>query len=113
MRLFHQTEQDLIDILEMYHINVRVPGEEYRERDFTGKDVCRKRGIELHFNKREHRSSTTDLRERVNNAPSKKRLNKLKKEHKALDEQVKTLYNTTNSERTLKELKVKKSQTKR
>tara|TARA_B100000035_G_scaffold135179_1_gene115204 strand:+ start:574 stop:738 length:165 start_codon:yes stop_codon:yes gene_type:complete len=35
-------------------------------------------------------------------------LNKLKKEHKALDEQVKTLYNTTNSERTLKELKVKK-----
>ena len=36
------------------------------------------------------------------------RLNKLKKEHKALDEQVKTLYNTTNSERTLKELKVKK-----
>ena len=36
------------------------------------------------------------------------RLNKLKKEHKSLDEQVKTLYNTTNSERTLKELKVKK-----
>ena len=36
------------------------------------------------------------------------RLNKLKKEHKARDEQVKTLYNTTNSERTLKELKVKK-----
>ena len=36
------------------------------------------------------------------------RLDKLKKEHKALDEQVKTLYKTTNSERTLKELKVKK-----
>ena len=36
------------------------------------------------------------------------RLNKLKKEHKALDEQVKTLYNTTNSERTLKELKQQK-----
>ena len=67
----YQTEQDLVDILEMYHINVRVLGEEYRERDFTGKDVCRKRGIELHFNKREHRFSTTDLRERVNNAPSK------------------------------------------
>ena len=67
----YQTEQDLCDILSMYHINVRVLGEEYRERDFTGKDVCRKRGIELHFNKREHRFSTTDLRERVNNAPSK------------------------------------------
>mgnify|MGYP001311361573 FL=1 len=36
------------------------------------------------------------------------RLNKLKKEHRELDEQVKKLYNTTNSERTLKELKVKK-----
>ena len=36
------------------------------------------------------------------------RLNKLKKEHRELDEQVKKLYNTTNSERTLKELKIKK-----
>ncbi len=36
------------------------------------------------------------------------RLTKLENEHKLLDEQVKKLYNTTNSERTLKELKVKK-----
>ena len=68
----YQTERDLKDILEMYHINVRVLGEEYREQDFTGKDICRKRGIELHFNKREHRFSTTDLRERVVNAPTSK-----------------------------------------
>ena len=68
----NQTERDLKDILEMYHINVRVLGEEYREQDFTGKDICRKRGIELHFNKREHRFSTTDLRERVVNAPTSK-----------------------------------------
>ena len=67
----YQTERDLKDILEMYHINVRILGEEYREQDFTGKDICRKRGIELHFNKREHRFSTTDLRERVTNAPGK------------------------------------------
>jgi len=32
----------------------------------------------------------------------------LETEHKELDEQIKKLYNTTNSERTLKELKVKK-----
>ena len=61
----YQTEQDLVDILEMYHINVRVLGEEYRERDFTGKDICRKRDIDLHFNKRDHRFSTSDLRSRV------------------------------------------------
>ena len=64
-----QTEQDLADILAMYHISVRVLGEEYREKEFTGKDVCRKRGIELYFNKRDHRFSTTDLRERVTNEP--------------------------------------------
>ena len=65
----YQTEQDLEDILAMYHISVRVLGEEYREKEFTGKDVCRKRGIELYFNKRDHRFSTTDLRERVSNEP--------------------------------------------
>ena len=36
------------------------------------------------------------------------RLKNLTKEHRELDEQVKKLYNTTNSERTLKELKIKK-----
>ena len=68
----YQTEQDLCDILSMYHINIRILGEEYREKDFTGKDICRKRGIDLYFNSREHRFSTTDLRERVNNEPNKK-----------------------------------------
>ena len=68
----YQTEQDLQDILSMYHITVRVLGEEYREKDFTGKDICRKRGIDLYFNKREHRFSTTDLRERVTNEPCTK-----------------------------------------
>lgn len=61
----YQTEQDLIDILELFQLDVRFLGEEYREKDFTGKDVCRKRGIELHFNKRDHRFSSSDLRKRV------------------------------------------------
>jgi len=65
----YETEQDLVDILTMYHINMRVLGEEYREKDFTGKEICRKRGIELYFNKRDHRFSTSDLRERVEHAP--------------------------------------------
>jgi len=66
------TEEDLEDILTMYQIDVRILGEEYREKDFTGKDICRKRGIDLYFNKREHRFSTTDLRERVTNEPCTK-----------------------------------------
>jgi glycerol-3-phosphate cytidylyltransferase len=59
------TEQDLEDILTMYHIHVRVIGEEYRDREFTGKDICNKLGIDIYFNKRNHRFSTSDLRKRV------------------------------------------------
>ena len=61
----YATETDLNDILTMYHIDVRILGEEYREKDFTGKDICKKRGIQLHFNKRDHRFSSSDLRKRV------------------------------------------------
>lgn len=61
----YQTEEDVIDILELFQIDIRFLGEEYREKEFTGKDVCRKRGIELHFNKRDHRFSTSGLRKRV------------------------------------------------
>ena len=59
------TEKDLEDVLEMYHIDVRILGEEYRDKDFTGKDICRKRNIQLYFNKRDHRFSSSDLRKRV------------------------------------------------
>jgi len=61
----YENERDLEDILEMMHIDVRILGEEYREHDFTGKDICKKRGIQLYFNKREHRFSSSDLRRRV------------------------------------------------
>jgi len=61
----YSTEKDLEDILTMYHIDVRILGEEYREMDFTGKDICKKRGIQLYFNKRDHRFSSSDLRKRV------------------------------------------------
>ncbi len=58
----YQTECDLMDILSLYHIDVRILGEEYRDKEFTGKDICRKRDIELYFNKRDHRFSSSDLR---------------------------------------------------
>ena len=63
--LVYCTEEDLLDIINMYPINVRVLGEEYRDKDFTGKDECRRLGIQLYFNKREHRFSSSDLRKRV------------------------------------------------
>ncbi len=61
------TEEDLVDILGMYDITIRVLGDEYKDRDFTGKDVCQARGIDLYFNKRDHRFSSSDLRKRIYN----------------------------------------------
>ena len=61
----YATEEDLKDILSMLQIDVRILGEEYRDKEFTGKDICRKRDIQLFFNKRENRFSSSDLRKRV------------------------------------------------
>ena len=61
----YQTEKDLEDILQMFDIDVRILGDEYKEKDFTGKEICRKRGIELFFNKRDHRFSSSGLREKI------------------------------------------------
>ena len=61
----YSTENDLEDILAMYQIHVKIMGVEYKDKDFTGKDICKKRNIQLHFNKRDHRFSTSDLRKRV------------------------------------------------
>ena len=49
----------------MRQINVRILGEEYREKEFTGRDICKQRDIDLYFNKRDHRFSSSDLRKRV------------------------------------------------
>ena len=62
----YQTEQDLEDILNMFPINIRILGEEYKNGKFTGRAICAKRGIELYYNKRDHRFSSSDLRNRVN-----------------------------------------------
>jgi glycerol-3-phosphate cytidylyltransferase len=61
----YQTEKDLEDVLEMFPIDVRILGEEYKDKDFTGKTICTKRNIELYFNKRDHRFSSSDLRKRI------------------------------------------------
>ncbi len=63
----YSTETDLEDILNLLPIDVRILGVEYREKDFTGRDICKNRGIRLHFNKRDHRFSSSDLRRRICN----------------------------------------------
>lgn len=63
----YQTEQDLEDILQMFHFDVRILGEEYKHGTFTGRAICSARNIELHYNKRDHRFSSTELRTRLSN----------------------------------------------
>ena len=69
----YATESDLKDILEMYYINVRVLGEEYRNKEFTGKDICSRRGIQLFFNNRDHRFSSSGVRQRVSDRQQSKK----------------------------------------
>lgn len=57
----YATTQDLEDILHSFKINVRIVGDEYREQDFTGRLYCEAKGIELYFNTRDHRFSSSGL----------------------------------------------------
>jgi glycerol-3-phosphate cytidylyltransferase len=68
--LCYQTEKDLEDILELYPINIKIMGKEYKDKDFTGREICKRRGISLYFNSRDHRFSSSDLRHRVVKAES-------------------------------------------
>ena len=63
--IVYNTEQDLEDMLLTLPINIRILGEEYRDKPFTGKDICAKRGIEVFYNGRDHSFSSTSLRKRV------------------------------------------------
>ena len=71
--IVYSTEKELEDIFMALPIDVRILGEEYKDTDYTGKDISMKRGIELHFNKRDHFFSSSDLRQRVFDIETKKR----------------------------------------
>ena len=70
--IVYASEKDLTDILELYTIHVRILGDEYKDKDFTGRERCETLGIKLHFNSRNHRFSTTDLRKRLVTANKEK-----------------------------------------
>ena len=61
----YNTEKDLEDILLTLPIDVRILGVEYQDKEFTGKDICNKRSIELVYNKRDHSFSSSSLRQRI------------------------------------------------
>ena len=69
----YSTEQDLEDLLAGMHIDIRILGIEYRDKDFTGHDICKKRDIEIYFNERDHRFSSSGLRKHIAESFKKKK----------------------------------------
>jgi len=57
----YATEKELMDILTSYPIDVRIVGEEYRDKQFTGYQLP----MSVYFNSRQHSFSTTELRQRL------------------------------------------------
>ena len=67
--IIYDTEVDLLNIIDEVDWDVRILGEEYKDKDFTGRDQTLER---CHFNKRPHTFSSSELRERVSKEHFKK-----------------------------------------
>ena len=60
--IIYDREADLLEILDTFSWDVRILGDEYQNKDFTGREKYLDR---CYFNKRPHNFSTSELRERV------------------------------------------------
>ena len=60
----YPTELELMEILQSFAIDLRFIGEDYFEKDFTGKQFCLDNDIELFFNSRKHSFSSSGLRKK-------------------------------------------------
>ena len=58
----YTTELELIEILQSFKLSIRFIGEDYLNKDFTGKQFCIDNNIELFFNSRKHKFSSSSLR---------------------------------------------------
>ena len=58
----YQTEDELKNILLTNNINVRIIGEDYAGKPFTGDEL---KDIKIYYNNRKHTYSSTELRKRI------------------------------------------------
>jgi len=63
--VMYSTESDLEDLFLTLPLDVRILGEEYRNKEFTAKQICLDRKIKIVYNKRDHTFSSTSLRKRI------------------------------------------------
>ena len=61
----YTTEEEVRLILESRQFDVRIIGEDYKNKDFTGKDICDERGSRVYYNSRQHHLSSSELRKRI------------------------------------------------
>jgi glycerol-3-phosphate cytidylyltransferase len=61
--VIYETEEQLEELLMALRVDVRILGEEYKNKEFTGRDLP----IKVYFNKRQHPWSSTQLREKLKN----------------------------------------------
>ena len=57
-----ESEKDLEDMILTINPDIRICGEEYKDKEHTGKGLCH-----THYNKRRHTFSSTELRQRITN----------------------------------------------
>ena len=67
--IIYDSEEDVLKIIETIDWDVRILGEEYRDKEFTGRDQTLDK---CYFNKRPHDFSSSQLRERVSRGHFKK-----------------------------------------
>ena len=80
----YNLEKDLHDILLCYDVNIRIIGSDYKDVDFSGKDIGLKKGVEIYYNSRDHDFSSTGLRKRIHKVESKKKVSKEEEEQFSL-----------------------------
>lgn len=62
--IVYSRERDLEDIFVVLPLHIRIIGEEYKDKEFTAKEICKRRGIKIHYNTRQHSFSSSELRNR-------------------------------------------------
>lgn len=67
--VYYDTESDLYELLQKLDIDIRIIGDDWRGKKYTGWDLK----IPVAFNSRDHGYSTSALRERVYHAETIKR----------------------------------------
>ena len=67
--IIYDSEEDVLKIIKTIDWDVRILGEEYRDKEFTGRDQTLDK---CYFNKRPHNFSSSELRERVSREHFKK-----------------------------------------